>query len=256
MSRRTFNLKNSLQSNHNMYVDSAIIRMAAGAASPTSVLAVFDNDHIDLTWVAASAGDDPISGYKVYRGTTSGVLTLLATLGIVTNYVDSSGVSGTTYYYKVRAFDNGGLGDLSSEVNATWATIPDAPTDLTAVGQGSTIKLDWVAPVNDGGSAVTAYKIYRGTVSGSLTLHDTVGAVLTYTDSTDVSAYTTYYYAVSAVNVVGEGAQSSEANARAELLVMTETFEAPNAPSVTPIETETFEAPSIPNVSTIFTENF
>ena len=49
------------------------------------------------------------------------------------------------------------------------------------------------------------YNIYRGTASGAETLLTQVGNVTSYTDST-VTNGTTYFYEVSAVNAVGEGA--------------------------------------------------
>ncbi|MDO8429737.1 MAG: fibronectin type III domain-containing protein, partial [bacterium] len=88
---------------------------------------------------------------------------------------------------------------------------PNAPRDLTATGGTGQIILNWQAPSSDGGSAITNYKIYRGTTSGGETLLTTVGNVLTYSD-TSVSGGTTYYYKVSAVNGIGEGVQSNEAN--------------------------------------------
>ena len=61
----------------------------------------------------------------------------------------------------------------------------------------------------DGGSAITGYRIYRGTASGGETLLTTVGNVTSCTD-TAVANGTTYYYQVSAVNAVGEGSRSNE----------------------------------------------
>jgi predicted RNA-binding protein with TRAM domain len=58
---------------------------------------------------------------------------------------------------------------------------------------------------------VLYHSIYRGTISGGETYLTTVGDVLTYTDPGEPGK--TYFYTVSAVNAIGEGARSNEASA-------------------------------------------
>jgi len=60
--------------------------------------------------------------------------------------------------------------------------------------------------------AVTGYRIYRGTASGSETFLTSVGLVTTYTDTTTTSG-TTYYFRATALNAMGEGAMSNELSA-------------------------------------------
>jgi len=68
--------------------------------------------------------------------------------------------------------------------------------------------LNWTTPSN-GGSAISGYKVYRGTASGGEALLTSVGAVNSF-DDTGVSNGTTYYYRLSAVNAKGEGDTSNE----------------------------------------------
>ena len=91
-------------------------------------------------------------------------------------------------------------------------TVPTAPTNLAASGANTTVNLSWSAPSNNGGSSVTGYNVYRGTASGSEALLTSVGTTTSYSDTAVVNG-TTYYYEVSAVNGVGEGAKSAEASA-------------------------------------------
>lgn len=91
-------------------------------------------------------------------------------------------------------------------------TSPDAPTGLTATGGSHQEVLTWTAPINNGGYAITGYKIYRGNTSNSEIFLIKVGNVLTYTDTTNLNSSTTYYYKIAAVNSIGEGVLSSEAN--------------------------------------------
>ena len=65
---------------------------------------------------------------------------------------------------------------------------------------------------SNGGCAITGYRVYRGTSAGGETLLTTLGTVTSWTD-TGLTNGTTYYYKVSAVNAVGEGALSNERSA-------------------------------------------
>jgi PKD repeat protein len=69
--------------------------------------------------------------------------------------------------------------------------------------------LRWVAPDN-GGSDITAYKIYRGTVPGNeVFIGQQVGGKTTYNDRSVDPAVPTYTYVIKAVNALGEGNASN-----------------------------------------------
>jgi PKD repeat protein len=96
-------------------------------------------------------------------------------------------------------------------------TPPGAPTGLTASAGNGQVSLNWTAPASNGGVDITNYRVYRGTASGGETLLTSggcsgLGAVLSCTD-TGLTNGQPYYYKVSAVNSLGEGAQSNEATA-------------------------------------------
>ncbi len=171
------------------------------------------SDHtVSLTWSApASNGGSAVTGYRVYRSTTSGNETLLATVGLVTAYADTSAVNGSTYYYVVSAVNSVGEGVRSNERSAMPVTTPDAPSLITAI-PGNSVTLTWNAPAANGGSPITGYHVYRSTTSGNETLLATLGLVTTYADETTDNG-TTYYYEVSAFSVVGEGGLSNELSA-------------------------------------------
>jgi fibronectin type 3 domain-containing protein len=185
--------------------------------TPTLNSATPGNASVVLGWSApASNGGSAVTGYKVYRGTSSGNETFLTTLGNVTSYTDSGVTNGSTYYYKVSALNSVGEGSKSNEMSATPsvpATVPGAPTMNTATAGNGTVTLAWSAPSINGGASVTGYKLYRGTSSGSETLLTTLGTVTSYTDTGVSKNGTIYYYKVTAVNSVGEGAKSNEVSA-------------------------------------------
>jgi hypothetical protein len=114
----------------------------------------------------------------------------------------------------VSAVNSKGEGAKTSIVSAKPdATVPTAPRNLVSASGYLQVSLSWQAPLSDGGSSITGYKIYRGTLSTSLTLLTTV-TNNTYIN-TGLTAGRTYSYQVSAVNSVGEGPRSNMANSTA-----------------------------------------
>jgi fibronectin type 3 domain-containing protein len=100
--------------------------------------------------------------------------------------------------------------------NTPVPAVPSAPQSLTAKqAPKKGVQLSWTAPSSSGSSAISHYRIYRGTASGSEVLLTTVGTVLSYKDQNTVSR-TRYYYQVSAVNAAGESPRSAEVSATAK----------------------------------------
>ena len=75
---------------------------------------------INLSWFASSDSDSlPITGYKIYRSTSSGTEALLTQAGNVTSYNDTTVTNGQTYFYKVTAVNSVGESPQSNEATAT-----------------------------------------------------------------------------------------------------------------------------------------
>ncbi len=73
-----------------------------------------------LTWTASSSSG--VIGYNIYRGTASGAesTTPLNSSPISgTSFADTTAVSGTTYYYVVKATDGSSESGASAESSAT-----------------------------------------------------------------------------------------------------------------------------------------
>jgi fibronectin type 3 domain-containing protein len=69
-----------------------------------------------LTWNASTS---TVTAYNVYRGTTSGgPYTLLASVNSLT-FTDTTGISGTTYFWVVTALNNTQESVYSNEVSGT-----------------------------------------------------------------------------------------------------------------------------------------
>jgi fibronectin type 3 domain-containing protein len=129
-----------------------------------------------------------------------------STLSIAVPSTTSAGA-----YIVIVAGTNGSLNN-SATVTVMVQTVPSAPLSLGASAGSSQVALSWSAPLSNGGSAITSYRIYRGNSLGGETLLTTIGNLLTYTDLA-VTNGQTYYYQVAAVNSVGESGLSNEASA-------------------------------------------
>jgi hypothetical protein len=165
---------------------------------------------IDLTWVDNSSNE---TGFIVARSTTpGGPYTDVA--GLVagsTGYNDTGLSTGVTYYYVVRATNGGGSSPNSNEASATTQASPAAPGNLVATAtRAARISLTWA----DNSSNESNFIIGRSTTAGGpYTDIATNAANTTSFNNTGLTANTTYYYVIRAVNASGASANSAEASA-------------------------------------------
>jgi len=171
--------------------------------APTGLMAVAGYQTIDLTWTApVDNGGFAIVNYSLVRDDGTDVV-LIGSTGNDTLFSDTDVVNGVSYEYRVRAENSLGLGPCSDSVIMTPGSVPSAPINLTIMEGDGYAQLDWEAPVDIGGFEVTSYKVYRGaTPLDMVSLTDT--AVIQHNDTT-VDNGGTYNYAVSAINILGEG---------------------------------------------------
>jgi hypothetical protein len=166
---------------------------------------------VGLSWDAPSSeGSSPVTGYRIYRGTSSGGATLLVTVGAVLSFTDTAVANGATYWYQVSAVSAAGEGPRSAEVVAERGTAPGAPGGVSAKAAKAGVTVAWQAPATNGGSPVTGYRVYRRTTTGTPVFVASVGSGTTAFTDTTVARRTRYAYSVSAVNALGEGARSAE----------------------------------------------
>lgn len=161
-----------------------------------------------LTWQAPANGGEPIVGYRIYRGTASGMETLLLTVGVVGTYTDTGLQDNTQYYYRVSAVNALGEGPMSGEASATTFDVPGPPRSLAISTSDSRATLSWNAPIYLGGSPIIGYNIYRGTIPGSFSR--IAANVTSPFQDNGLTNGQTYYYLVRAVNGLGEGVNSSQ----------------------------------------------
>ena len=192
---------------------SAPTGLTATAAGPTQ---------INLSWSAPSEnGGAAITGYQIEVSTDAGAFwnDLVTNTGSTATTDTHMGLAPETRYdYRIRAINAVGTGSPSNIDYATTAaaTVPDAPTELTATVSGPMkITLSWISPSNNGGAAITGYRIQVSADAGEIwsDLEEDTGSTATTYTHTGLDEGTTRHYRVYAINSVGKStAPSSVAN--------------------------------------------
>lgn len=170
---------------------------------------------VELRWSPPEHdGRSPILGYRIHRGPVSSNLSLLAAVdGSTTRYRDTGVRNGTTYFYALSAFNRFEEGLMSEVVRAAPESVPGPPLNLTARPNDRTVILYWSPPENDGGWRVFEYRIYRGMEPGGLHPFATRNADATTFQDIGLENGASYFYAVSAVNRLGEGPRTGAVEA-------------------------------------------
>jgi hypothetical protein len=176
---------------------------SAVSAGPVNLTAVAGDAVVTLAWTSGNG----VTAYHVKRSTTFGGPFVLLASPATNDYVDSTVINGTTYYYVVSQVD--GAGESANSAQATAKpTIPDSPPPVpgrpvATAGTGQ-VGLTW-----DPSSTARSYRVKRSTTSGGPYTQIANPTATSYTD-TAVVVGTTYYYVVSAVNSAGESANSAQ----------------------------------------------
>ena len=197
---------------------------AAGVpATPNLTARATDASTIALSWSEPADNTDAIIRYEIERsadGTTWAALT--STAASVRTHDDTGLEPGTTRHYRVRAVNGAGDGSWSTARSATTRVVaPGVPRGLAAAVDGeNAIGLSWLAPEDDGGSAVTSYRLeLRAVTAAGLggASNRTVGAsgVLEYAH-TGLTVGSTWQYRVRARNSAGWGEWSAPVRATTE----------------------------------------
>ena len=201
---------------------------------PTGLTATATStSQINLAW-QASTDNVGVTGYTIRRCTgvsCTPTTTIINTVTSGTTFQNTGLTASTTYTYTVSARDAAG-NDSAASNTATAATTaatdtsaPTVPTGLTATATSSSqINLAWQASTDNVG--VTGYSIYRCSGAGCSPATN-VGTATSGTSfsNTGLTASTTYTYAVTASDAVGnESAKSTLAAATTSPVAGSTTF--------------------------------
>ncbi|MDA8242415.1 MAG: hypothetical protein M0Z67_18850 [Nitrospiraceae bacterium] len=177
------------------------------APSGLSAVAV-SSSRIDLSWSDNSSTE---TGFKIERKTgIDGTYSQIGTTGQnETTYSDTdpSLLPGTTYYYRIRAYDMFSDSPYCDTANATtMAAAPSATTDPVSNNAGNTATLN--ATVNPNGAETSVYfewgttTAYGNTTSTQI-IPAVTGSIPITADISGLKANTPYHYRIVATNSAG-----------------------------------------------------
>jgi regulation of enolase protein 1 (concanavalin A-like superfamily) len=200
---------------YDVHFDQVTIQTASNETAPTVSLTTADGGSSystgqDLTLAASPAVSNPDNAVAYVEFYTNG-----QSIGVATAapyQVTTSFSNAGPYNATAIVWDGHGVSTQSSPVALTITpsgSAPASPTGLTAtVVSSSSINLTWA-----GSGSATSYNILRSTTSGGPYTIASTGVIPTSYSDTGLSATTTYYYVVQAVNGDGTSPNSNMASA-------------------------------------------
>lgn len=198
------------------YSNSASATAMNPPAAPSGLSATpISSSQVTLAWTDNAGNEE---GYRIERCSGSGcsAFSQIGTVGAdVTSYQDLGVGAGTSYTYRVRAYNSGASSSTSNTATATTPGTPSppaAPSGITASPMStSEIDLSWMDnSINEDG-----FRIERCAGAGCSSFAEigTVGPDVTSYQSTGLGATTSYAYRVRAYNSGGNSSYSATVTA-------------------------------------------
>lgn len=161
---------------------------------------------VGLTWTDNANNEN---GFKIERSLNSstGFAQIGKVTSNITSYADNTAAANTTYYYRVYAFNAGGVSTYSNVKSITTPeSIPNAPTGVQVTVQApTTLRVSWT----DASNNEVNFVVRRSTDNVNFTIVATLAANTTSFDNTGLTVGTRYYYRVTSKNTAGESTIAS-----------------------------------------------
>lgn len=192
---------------------SATTLPSSGFNAPTNLIATpVSSSLINLSW---TDNTDNESGFKIERapGGSEAFAEIGSVGSNVTSYQNTGLTEGTTYRYRVRAYNstsNSGYSNIAEATTSGSGTL-NTPTNLTATAVSSSqINLEWT----DNSDNENGFKVERSlALANSWSEISGVGAGVTQYQDKGLPASTDYKYRVKAYNSSSESGYSNIAQA-------------------------------------------
>lgn len=147
-------------------VSVTITKWYTAPSQPSLFSALPGNGRVMLSWQPSyDDGGIDILGYRIYKGTRSGNLQMFTSVDNATlNYLDTDVDNQRVYYYRLEAYNQIGISDLSDEISV----IPDGISPTVRILypsaneeiQGSSVTIRWEG--EDDNSGISHYEIRMG----------------------------------------------------------------------------------------------
>ena len=178
----------------------------APISAPTSLAATGGNAQVSLAWTAPSYnGGSAITDYSVQFSSNGGSTwsNFSRTASTTASQIVTGLTNGTAYVFRVAGINTNGTGTYTAASTAVTPSAVSAPTAVRSLvaneqAQGNTVS--WLAPLSDGGSAITGYRVVvTGSFVNSGTTTQSASERTKFIDSGSRNAFTVTVYAVNAV---------------------------------------------------------
>ena len=186
------------------------ISLASPPNAPSSINATAGIRSASLSWTAPDNNGSAITSYTVTVSSSNGGS--LGTVGTVTGTsCNITGLTdGKTYTFFVTATNGAGTSTTGTSNTITIASVPGAPTLVTASAGIRSASLSWTAP-NDNGSDITSYTVIVASPNGGLlgTVGTITGTSCTVTGLTNGGIYSFFVIATNGAGSSDAGSSNS-----------------------------------------------
>ena len=174
-------------------------------SAPSGLHATPGNRQVLLNWSAPESDNGrSITGYRIYWGSSPGILDNFVDIGNLTSHNVTPLENGVQYYFQVAAVNEAGPGLTSAEAWGTPLGKPGKVTDLDFDPQEGEVILKWTAPSDKGGATSLRYIISKRMPDNTFRPLGELVDVCEFPD-VDVEVGNTYVYQVCARNELFAG---------------------------------------------------